>query len=262
MLALREMQEQFAAGLLAEPPPALLAEVRANRLPPAARVQVYRNNVFGSLTGALEAIYPVVAKLVGEDFFRQVAREYVRRHPSRSGNLHDYGTAFPALLASLRECTALPYLPDVARLEWAYHLVFHAAAARPLDLKALNAINADDAPRLRLRLHPASRIVESPYPVLRIWQVNQENFDGNATVSLAEGGMNVLVIRRELDIEFELLSAGEVELLRAFAEGLDFATAVGQAAELQPGLDIEACLQHHITRGTITGFALSYPSLV
>ena len=62
------------------------------------------------------------------------------------------------------------YLPDVAKLEWAMDSVFHAADAVPLDLQALAAVPPEVFATLRFDLHPASRIVCSPYPILRIWR--------------------------------------------------------------------------------------------
>ena len=36
---------------------------------PNDTLQIYRNNITAVLTGALQAIYPTIQKLVGEDFF-------------------------------------------------------------------------------------------------------------------------------------------------------------------------------------------------
>jgi hypothetical protein len=47
-------------------------------------------------------------------------------------------------------------------------------------------------------------------------------------------------------------------MLVAFAAGLDFEGAVEQATQAQADFDAGGCLQHHLARGTITGFALTY----
>ena len=122
MRALRETQEEFAAALLGG------GAHRFDR-----RLQVYRNNVFVSLLQALADVYPVLVRLVGRDYFDQAARRFVREHPSRSGNLHDFGSELPGFLGRLPEAASLPYLPDVAALEWAWHEAFHAGDAPALE---------------------------------------------------------------------------------------------------------------------------------
>ncbi|MEK7711434.1 MAG: DNA-binding domain-containing protein, partial [Pseudomonadota bacterium] len=125
---LRDLQTDFAAAVFDERPE-MSARVRAGRFPAAQHLQVYRNNVVESLTGALCAVYPVVEKLVGDGFFRYAVHEYLRAHRPRSGNLHDFGDAFASFLSGFAPAAELPYLPDVARLEWAWHQAFHAADA-------------------------------------------------------------------------------------------------------------------------------------
>ena len=156
MLALHELQRRFAAAVLDSDGSGFEHHIRAAGLPGARRLQVYRNNTRLGLTGALEAVYPVVSKLVGEGFFRYAAAEYIARHPSRLGDLHEYGGFFPAFLRAFEPAAELVCLPDVARLEWSYHQVFHAARHMPLDPRALANIPAERQGALRFQLHPAA----------------------------------------------------------------------------------------------------------
>ena len=138
---------------------------------PAARhLQVYRNNVFESLVGALKAVYPVVERLVGTGFFAYAADGYIRHHPPASGNLHDFGDSFAGFLAGFEPARALAYLPDVARLEWAWHRAFHAADRAPLALERLAAVPPERYGQVRFRLHPSAQFIASDYPLLRIWR--------------------------------------------------------------------------------------------
>ncbi len=143
MPRLRELQLGFAAALLDGAGDDFARHVRAVGLTGARRLQVYRNNTVLNLTGALAAVYPVTRRLVGEGFFQYTAACYIARHPSRSGDLHEFGEHFPLFLQSFAPVAALTYLPDVARLEWAYHQVFHAASHPPLDLAALARVPAE-----------------------------------------------------------------------------------------------------------------------
>ncbi|HXH04204.1 MAG TPA: DNA-binding domain-containing protein, partial [Candidatus Competibacteraceae bacterium] len=137
---LRKLQSAFAAAVYEGRVPAALAElIVGDGLAPAARLGLYRNNTVLNLGDALAAAYPVLQRLLGADCFRALARAYIGAHPSRSGDLHDYGDALADFLAGLPELAALPYLADVARLEWRVHRAYFAAEAAPCDLAALLA---------------------------------------------------------------------------------------------------------------------------
>src|SRR5262245_48093331 len=117
MPSLRELQQDFSRALLGGSDQAIAASVRGDRLDPRQRVQIYRNHLRISLREALAATFPVIRRLVGEDYFAAVARAFVERHPPRSPVLAEYGADLPAFLAEAPNAPA--YLPDVARLEWA-----------------------------------------------------------------------------------------------------------------------------------------------
>jgi hypothetical protein len=252
MHGLRELQEAFGRAVLDPATAAGLAGVvLGGEIGVARRLQVYRNNVFASLGGALEAVYPVVARLVGDGFFRFVAHEYVRGVPSRSGDIHDFGHDFPEFLGNLLQAQGLPYLPDLARLEWAYHRVFHAADHAPLDTRGLTAVPPERWGDLRLRLHPASRLLASPYPVLRIWEVNQPGFAGEPTVHLDAGECRVLIVRPAESVELQPLTPGEFALLAALAGDETLLAAVERALAAEPGLDAVRALTRHVARGVL-----------
>ena len=257
MARLRELQAEFARTVLDGVQTEFDRYILASGLSGERRLQVYRNNVLLSLTEALTAVYPVTQRLVGEGFFRYAAGRYIPQHPSTSGNLHDFGGRFPDFLATFEPAAELAYLPDVARLEWAYHSVFHAADHLPLDLAALAAIPAERHGELKFTLHPATRLLASPFPILRIWQVNQEDFAGDLTVDLAAGGVGLLIVRRQnLEIELQSLPVGEFTLLQALAEPQDFATACERALAAQADLDLPALFSRCVQQGILVDFSL------
>jgi hypothetical protein len=255
MPALHELQDGFAAAIFDKGENAFACHVRG-RFSGDRLLQIYRNNSFASLTAALEAVYPVVTRLVGEGFFRYTSNEYIHAHPSRSGNLHDFGAHFADFLETFAPASTLPYLPDVARLEWAWHCVFHAAEHAPLTLAELAAVSPDDHARLVFALHPATRLLRSDYPLMHIWHANQPGAE-EERIDLDEGGNRVLVFRRGLDIEFKLLGEGEFHLLSAFAKGQRFGDACAAALGADPGTELAAVLQQHVALGTLTGFSLA-----
>lgn len=254
MPSLRELQREFVQGVLQAPSPDFLRHIRAGRFAAERHFQVYRNNVFENLTAALKAVYPVIGKLTGEGFFRYAAATYVSRHPPHGGNLHDFGGEFAGFLADFPPVRELVYLPDVARLEWAWHESFHAADGSSFDIAALAAIPPEQHAGLRFALQPSARLVSSSYPVLRIWQVNQEEYAGDPAVDLGEGGARLLVIRRR-QVEIEPLGEGDFALLSGFAAGAPFALAAEAALQAQAGYDLATALRRHVVGGTLAGFA-------
>ena len=158
-----------------------------------ARMEVYRRGVLANLRGALASAYPVVLRLVGEDFFDEAARQYALAVPSVSGDLSEYGAGFGDFLARYPHAAGLAYLGDVARLEWAVHESHRAADVAAFDFAALAAVAPDRQGAIRFRLHPAVRLLASPHAIVAIWEANQPGRDGTPVRS--EGPEHVLVRR-------------------------------------------------------------------
>jgi len=256
MPSLRELQKEFSSAVFGNDPSFGVHVRPHDGLNAESRVSIYRNNTFANFTDALQLTYPVVQRLVGEDFFRYAAARYIAQTPSMSGDLQEYGDTFPDFLRTFKPAAGLPYLPDVANLELAYEQVFYAAEPEPLDTLALSRIPEERYSDLRFSLNPASRLLTSAYPVLRIWQVNQDDFEGDQSVDLDSGGNQLLIIRRHFEVELQSLNEGEYVLLRALSNQLDFATACEQALEQQPDFNLPASFQHHVAQGTLTDFSL------
>lgn len=251
MLSLPELQAAFARSVFGAADAAITDAIVPSDLTAAERIAVYRGNVLGNYASALRGVYPVILRLVGEPFFDALARSYARQVPSRSGDLHDFGEGLAAFLEGFAPARELPYLPDVARLEWAVHRVFHASHAEPLDASALAAVPSERVSGLHLTVHPAAQLIESDYPVLAIWRVNQSGWAGEQSVDLGLGAQRVLVIRRALEVQLEPLSHGEHAMLAALAADLDLGAALESALAADPTFDLTPCLTRHVLGGTL-----------
>jgi hypothetical protein len=253
MPSLRELQLEFASALLDEDAAGRAFAV-AGKLGAAARIAIYRNNLVGNYRNALAATYPVVRRLTGAAFFDAAVDTYVRAQPSRSGDLNVYGDRFGDFLAAYAPAASLPYLPDVARLEWAVDEAGRAAdPVRSPDavLAALAAVLPERLAATRLALAAACRLVASAYPILRIWQVNQPDREEVEPVALDAGG-EVLLVRREADgVAILRLGAGEGAWLVALARGAELGAAIDDAAAAAPNFDFATVLHTHLAAGTI-----------
>jgi hypothetical protein len=201
-----------------------LAEVLGEGVPARAGLATYRRNRLANLHGALASAYPVGRRLVGETFFREAAKRFARAHPSTSGDLNLYGADFAAFLADYPFARELPYLCDVARLEWACHESFHAGEATALDTVALAAVAQERRGEIRFRLHPAVRLIASAHPVMSIWEANQPERDG--TPEASTGAEHVIVRREEFTVHVGRVAPPEWLFVAALARGETLEAAV------------------------------------
>jgi hypothetical protein len=243
MPSLRELQRGFSGALFGGGVPPWLAEQPSG-------FAVYRGNVLANLAGALAAVYPVTRRVVGEEFFAHAARHYALRTPSASGDIHDYGESFGDLLRELPGAADLPYLPDLARLEWMLHRVFHAADRSPLTLERVRAALEGDAGEPALCLNPACRVAAARYPVQRIWSAHQG--DGEPPALEIEPRVTfLLAARRGDDSVIETLAAAEFALLHGLQRGEALETALQDAADLDPEAGLQALLVARLADGTL-----------
>lgn len=251
MLPLPELQRRFARALADGHAP--LPPIRANRLAAPQRLQVYRNNTRITLVEALRSVYPAVQRLVGEGFFEAAAEEYVRLNPSSSGNVQDYGGAFPVFLRAYAPAASLPYLGEVAMLEWRRLQTALAPSHTPMDLAALAAVPEDMLPELRFHHQPAARALESPFPILSIWEFCQDA-DPEGEFDLDIGGECVLFSRPALDVTMRRLSRGEHVFLKTLCRGDTFAAACEAALVTEPSFDVRERFAVLVREEILTSF--------
>ena len=241
MSQLSETQTGFARAVLDATegvPDGVSSHLRAK---PKRRFDVYRNNVYVSLISVVEGRFPVVARLLGEEFFKAAARVFVENHPPTSPILMRYGVEFPEFLNSFEPVKDLPWLADVARLEWAWNLAYHAADAGPVAPEALAAIDPATADSLCFQLHPAVQLIRSTYPVVSIW--SEHSKDGEPEhIDAGAGGEDGLIVRPAIAVEVRHLPPGGAAFIAALANG----KTLGQAAEAAFGEDTEFDLQANL----------------
>ncbi len=250
MLSLRDLQTQFETDLF-DGNVAKSAYILKDGISVKERIAIYRHNVFSNYRKTLSAVYPVVERLVGEQFFRQAADSYISAYPSLSGDLNEYGANFPQFLTAYAPVSKLPYLPAVASLEWLIELVFHAADEMPKVLEKLINVPEDKYGELHFLLNPASQLFQSNYPVAKIWQVNQADWQGDCAVDLQLGGCELLILRKDFSISINPLAKGEYLMLLGLAKGEDINTSFCKAIEAQSELDLGGFLQKMVQEGIL-----------
>jgi hypothetical protein len=195
------------------------------------RFDVYRNNVAGSLKRALGETFPVVKRLVGDDFFSAMAGVYVRDNIPASPLLFEYGATFADFIDGFEPAGELPYLSDVARLERLWLDAYHAADAVPLKIDALAAIAEDELDDLTLTLHPAAFLFRSAYPVLSIWQAHQRA-DAPDLSALSWQPERMLIVRPALDVALVRLDAAAYAFVAGLAAGQSLGNVCGSLVDI------------------------------
>ncbi len=238
-------QSEFTAGILDPNRPAPDGLQDGAGAPTTKRFDVYRNNVAVSLTDALVSAFPVIHKLVGDEFFRAMAGVYLRTHLPDTALMMFYGDKMPKFLRRFGPAQSLPYLPDVAQLEIAMRASYHAADAAPVSTDALGQIAPDALMAATLKLAPSVQIVQSSHPIYSLWQANMVAGAPKPT----KQAENVLITRPQFDPAQHLISDADTLFLTALQEGHALGVALSKAG---PGFDLGAVLGLLLRQGALT----------
>ncbi len=249
--------EAALAGALLDParpcPPGLRAW---NASDLALRLAVHRNNVVSSLIDALADTFPVTQELVGAEFFRAMAGRFVRQAPPRSCILAHYGDGFARFIEGFEPARPVPYLPDVARLEFARVQAYHAADAEPVAAEAVSLALAsgERIGELRLVCHPSLTVIDSAHPVVSLWAAHQGQ--GELATIDPDRAEAALVLRPALEVLVLPCPAGVAAFVSALKRGQGLGAAAEQAIAAAPAFDLAAALSLLFAQGALTAIHL------
>jgi hypothetical protein len=239
------MQAAFAAALLDPDAPVPSGLVDPFGRPSAKRFSVYRNNVAASLTRSLEAAFPTVRKLVGDEFFAAMAGVFLRAHPPTSRMMMLYGDALPGWLETFPPVAHLGYLPDVARLDQAMRESYQAADSAPLPEAEFQRLLGGEIAAIRLQIAPSVRLVRSAWPVQSIWAATAE-----AGPAPQPGAETALVLRPQFDPRPHRISDTDGVFVQALLDGKTLGQSLDEAGAMT---DLPAILSLLISGHAITG---------
>jgi hypothetical protein len=246
--SLHELQSLFWATLNGRQEPALRAVVRSTpELGGEERLAIYAEMYFARLRDVLADDFEKTAAALGPEGFTAVARAYLAEHPSEHPSVRHVGRHLPAFLASQPPPAVPPWLPDLARLEWARVEVFDAPDARPIGMADLLALPEAEWPGARLRAIPALEVVACDWPLHLVWS------DGPQ----AEPTATVLrVWRQDGGVYHCAMDPLERTALAALRAGRSFGEICEAMTELEPAEapgEAAALLARWIEDGLIAG---------
>lgn len=221
------------------------------------RFEIYRTSVVETYRQTLASLYPVTNRLVGDAFFAQAAMQFCYENASTSGDLNQYGETFPSFLESYCSTQNLDYLADVARIEWHWHKAFHARDSGSFDLTTLGTVDPADFGRIVFSIQAGYRSLQSPYPIDRIWEVNQPQHSDPEVVHLDIESRCLLIYRFGFEVRIAKVSRGMYTMADALKQEHQLSDATQAALEVEPELNIESALQWLVAEQIIIGFFLS-----
>lgn len=243
----QSIESRFAEALADPALPVPTGLTSARGVPDRLRFAVYRNNVHVSLVEALAKAFPVTLRLVGDAFFRAMARTYVADHKPLSPVLIRYGASFPDFVAGFGPAARLACLPDLARLEHAWLQAYHAAEARPLEAQDIAHLAPEELLKTRLVPHPAGRLIESAFAIGSIWSAHQADAVKAVNIERPE---TVLLTRPHTEVRATVLPVADIPFTRRLLDGASIGAAATQTLEEDAGFDVLRALTGLLALGT------------
>lgn len=222
------------------------------------RFNIYRNNYYVAVINVLKERFPVTERIVGEDFFKGTAREFVQATPPIGQSNLGYGREYPTFLETFPPVADLAYLPDVARLEWARFEAAIAVENPAVSSQDFSELDPAHAARVHFKLHPSFRTLSSDYPVYDIWRTNHEDDEVRSLAGSREG-QAVMISRSQIGIEVHHIPETAIAFFDALRVGLSLGEAYDSVSDQLSPRDFSNLLATLLSAGAVS--SLDVPEL-
>jgi hypothetical protein len=243
MNKLREYQKSFYEAIFTNKPNVLqntIGDIEELK----ERFKIYSNNVFSSLKNVIKDDFPYCQQILGEEKFNKASFEFVRNFPPTSGCLLEYGQKFPGFLEVY--FPDIPYIKDVAKLEWAKKEIYYKANSISLDPATLTFLAPEMYESLTFEFPEATCFLKSAFSIRDIWEGNEAQRKPGSFPTFC------LMIRPRFKIELYWLIAEEFSFLSALYEKKTLEQAYENAVHINPEFDLSAALGLALTREYFT----------
>ncbi|ROZ78244.1 DUF2063 domain-containing protein [Ramlibacter sp. WS9] len=251
-----QFQQAFALALFA---PLEAAQPEMWELAAQPAFAVYRNTVMKACIDALQANFPVVARLVGDEWFRAAAALYVAADAPRDGRFLHYGSGFAGFLRDFEPAAELVYLPGVAQLDTLWREAHGAQDEPAADAAWLARHSPEQMAGLALSPHPAARwIWFDDQPIYTVWERNRRQVE--VPEELTWRGEGALLTRPRDAVSWRDITKAGCVFLDACAAGVDLAEAGERALAADPQADLAATFTTLLQAGAFAGTAAPHAS--
>ena len=260
MSRLPQIQTDFQSYLLKGDSTIESHVLGTERVPVATRLAIYGDGYRARLAEALQANFPVLSELLGEEDFAALADAYIRTHDSPFFSIRYYGNALSEFLATAPEYAGAAVLAELARWEWAMTEVFDAPDAASIGVSDLAHVAPGDWAELRFEWHPSVRRLALSWNAPQIWKAVSDEGEPPEVVFNPEP-VEWLLWRHELQTFFRSLQPGEALALAAAREGQSFgeicALLSAELGETEAPAKAAGFLRNWVESGLLTAARLS-----
>ena len=223
----------------------------------AEQFSIYRGSIFGGLKKALAETYPVTKDLVGEDFFNMMLGQYIKQYPCKVQDLNDYGEQLSAFIQNLKQARSGPYLADMARLEWLYNIALNSKPQKN-NLDEVSQLTPEQQCQLTLLLPTGSAIMQSDYPLDKIWAMNWEdnNCDKENEIECKDEEVFLIIWKNVSKVYIDILSEQQFYFLDGINNQASFVTVCDSTIKTYPGIDINTLFTEAIKKGWIQSYTI------
>ena len=226
--------------------------------PGEERMAVYSKGYLARIRETLLEVYESVRQVLGPERFDEMAAAYAKRYPTSNYNLNYAGARLEEFLKSHSWTKTLPFLPDLARLEWRIWEAFHAFDAPPLTPAQMASITPKDWENVQLEFQPSVRLAVSRWPILDIW-LERKNPEGAVEEkNRLLNSQRILIGRKENWVRCERIDENQYRLLEGLLAGRTLGSVCEKLAEISKAenLPVSDWFARWIQDGLIQNFKL------
>lgn len=221
MNTLSRLQSRFQDYLFASADGIQDDIVSTEKVSAKARLEIYENGYHYRLIDAIAATYPVILAYLGSDEFERLSRDYIKQHPSTFRSIRWFGDKLADFLLLHPDYQEMPYLSELAKVEWISALVFDAPDSEVMTFEAMQAIPPESWATMRLTPHASLYCLSFSWNVVDIWQAITYDRAVPEPVK-SEQQCSWLLWRKELDNQFCSLDDSESWAINAMLQGVSF----------------------------------------
>lgn len=249
---LKDLQYDFLQLLL----PEVLSNKKINlNLKNKIGINVYRNNLLGTLSNTLSEIFPICRKLIGDTSFAAITKQYILNTPSNVYSLNFYGENFPDYLKNYAKKYNIEYLVSVAMLEWSLNISQNGQNSFNSCQSQLANVSETDFPKVVFKLIPNSKLLQLDYPADKIWQYNQNNSSGQLLVEKKR--VYLFIFTRQSNVYIDRVTKLEYSFLKEISNYLSFEAIFTELESKMSFDDLVASLSKFINLGYIDSLAVN-----
>lgn len=211
---LAELQKDFIEGFFTGEDANASSHIISDEILTAKqRFGIYKGSIHGILTQALGLTFPVCKSLVGEKFFDKMCDLFIDQYPPTTSFFAEYGNHFAKFLSSFKPLQHIPYISDVARLEWARHEVWHKVRNQSFDFRQLAELAESDQANVKFILADTMHLIQSNYRIDEIWFAHQQDSDIKLELIEFDTAVKLLIWKDSKELKISLMHTNKQDSL-------------------------------------------------